>query len=305
MPTRARPSRSSFCSSGVSRLPASSIMTPIWPTSVRMPVAVTSSRPRPSVTVVPMKAMQDRSPSGASGSGTGSGLLLTACDSPVRAASSTCSRTASMMRPSAGTRMPAERITRSPGTSSAAGIWRSTPSRTTWADRHGLLLEGGEGLLGLPLGQEADGGVQHDDDQDGDRLDVLPEREGDDRGREQQEDDQVLELRTEDRERRATAELGEAIRPELREPSGSLGLGQSACGIAPESLRSLGDGERVPGRRSRMTSLDRQPSGPAPARVDSGCSSRLHREDAAHTSTSFLDGLTRSVDETFLPGIGR
>ena len=114
-------------------------------------------------------------------------------------------------------------------------------------DRHGLLLEGGEGLLGLPLGQEADGGVQHDDDQDGDRLDVLPEREGDGRGGEQEEDDQVLELCAEDRQRRATVELCEAVQPELFESSGRLGLGQSACGIAPESHRGCGDGERVPG----------------------------------------------------------
>ncbi len=112
---------------------------------------------------------------------------------------------------------------------------------------HGLLLEGGEGLLGLPFGQEADGGVQHDDDQDGDGLDVLPERKGDGRGGEQQEDDQVLELRAEDHERRATAELCEPVRPEFCEPSGYLGLGQSACGIAPEFLRGLADGERVPG----------------------------------------------------------
>ena len=44
--------------------------------------------------------------------------------------------------------------------------------------RHRLLLQGGQGLLGLPLGQEADGGVQDDDDQDGDRLDRLAQREG-------------------------------------------------------------------------------------------------------------------------------
>ena len=130
---------------------------------------------------------------------------------------------------------PAERTTRSPGTSSAAGTWRSIPSRTTWATGDGLLLEGGEGLLGLPLGQEADGGVQHDDDQDRDRLDVLPDREGDGRGGEQQEDDQVLELGGEDRQRRAAAELGEAVRPELPEPSGASASVNPRAG----SLRSL------------------------------------------------------------------
>ena len=41
-----RPSRASFCSSGVARVIASSIRMPILPTSVCAPVAVTSNRPR-------------------------------------------------------------------------------------------------------------------------------------------------------------------------------------------------------------------------------------------------------------------
>ena len=35
-----------------------------WPISVSMPVAVTTARPRPRVTAVPLKTMLSRSPSG-------------------------------------------------------------------------------------------------------------------------------------------------------------------------------------------------------------------------------------------------
>ena len=130
-----RPSCASFFSNGVARVVASSIRTPILPTSVRAPVSVTSNRPRPSVIVVPRKAILRRSPSAASSSRSGSAVLVTALDSPVRAASSICNRTHSTMRPSAGTRAPAARTIRSPGTNSAAGISFSVPSRITWATR--------------------------------------------------------------------------------------------------------------------------------------------------------------------------
>ena len=67
--------------------------------------------------------------------------------------------------------------------------------------RRDLLPEGGERLLRLPLGQEADGRVQDDDDQDGDRLDALAQGEGH-RGRRQQQDhDEALELIDENRKK--------------------------------------------------------------------------------------------------------
>ena len=46
-------------------------------------------------------------------------------------------------------------------------------------DPHRLFLQSGQRLLGLPFGEEADAGVEDDDDQDGDRLDVLAQGEGD------------------------------------------------------------------------------------------------------------------------------
>ena len=104
----------------------------ICPTSVSIPVAVTTNRPEPRVTFVFMNAMPWRSPSGASAA-TGSRSLATGRLSPVRAASSISRVAAAMIRPSAVTRSPASKATMSPGTSSSAGTSTSSPSRRTRA----------------------------------------------------------------------------------------------------------------------------------------------------------------------------
>ena len=101
------------------------------PTSVLMPVAVTTSSPDPRVALVFMKAMSTRSPSGVSTLGTGSTCFGTGALSPVSADSSISRVAALMIRPSAGIRSPASTATMSPGTSSWAGIWTSSPSRRT------------------------------------------------------------------------------------------------------------------------------------------------------------------------------
>jgi hypothetical protein len=75
--------------SGVSSLSTSDrspLMRPIW---VWRPVAVTTPRPWPAVINVPPKAMQERSPSGTSGS-VAVVPLSTATDSPVSIASCAC-----------------------------------------------------------------------------------------------------------------------------------------------------------------------------------------------------------------------
>ena len=74
---------------------------------------------------------------------------------------------------------PASRTTTSPGTSSAAATCWLTPPRTTWATATICFFRAASASLGLPLGQEADDGVQDDHDQDGDALDDLAGREGD------------------------------------------------------------------------------------------------------------------------------
>ncbi len=103
------------------------------PISVDMPVAATQASARPRVTTVFMNNAPDRSARGPPSCGPPTSFS-TATDSPVRLDSSTSRERATTRRASAGTRSPASRRTRSPGTSSTAGISRSWPSRRTRAD---------------------------------------------------------------------------------------------------------------------------------------------------------------------------
>ena len=103
------------------------------PSSVLIPVAVTTARPRPEATIVPMWSMFSRSASGAAWGSTIRGLFATVCDSPVSAASCVNSELADVRRASAGTLSPASISIRSPGTSSRAGTTVVSPSRTTRA----------------------------------------------------------------------------------------------------------------------------------------------------------------------------
>ena len=90
------------------------------PTSVSMPVEVTTNVAEPRVALVFMKTMSTRSPSVVSGSESAAMSLGTGSDSPVKGASSTSRVAAVMSRPSAGMRSPASIETMSPGTSSSA-----------------------------------------------------------------------------------------------------------------------------------------------------------------------------------------
>ncbi len=125
------PSCSNLFWRGVGSIGALLIMAAILPISVSMPVPVTTNFPFPRTTVVPMKTLFRRSPKEVPVLGTYSQSLVTGWDSPVRAASSTARRWLSNSRPSAGIRCPGLRKTISPGTSSAASISCSRPSRMT------------------------------------------------------------------------------------------------------------------------------------------------------------------------------
>ncbi len=105
----------------------------MWPTSVAIPVAVTSTDPEPRVTFVFMYAMSTRSPSGVSAFSIGSTPFDAGTLSPVRADSSISSVAARMIRPSAGTTSPASTLRMSPGTIWSAGISTTCPSRITLA----------------------------------------------------------------------------------------------------------------------------------------------------------------------------
>ena len=102
------------------------------PISVRIPVAVTTPRPRPAPTVVPLNTMLRRS-ARATLPARGAVSFGTGTLSPVRAASFVRSAVASISRASAGIASPSSSRTMSPGTSPVAGISRSVPSRITRA----------------------------------------------------------------------------------------------------------------------------------------------------------------------------
>ena len=187
-----------------------------------------------------------RSATGAFPSGSGSVVLATGWDSPVKAASSACSRTLTMTRPSAGTRAPAARATTSPGTRSASGDLMLLAIADDMRHRRGLLPEGGEGLRRLPLGQEADERVQDDHGEDGGRLDALAQGEGH-RGRRQQQDhDEALELIDENRQKRPRRFLGERVGAVPLEAAGRLDAAQAALGLGVDAPAHLVSGQRVP-----------------------------------------------------------
>ena len=127
LPTRS----SSFCS-GVAALSADSSDRAIFPISVAAPVAVTIARPRPAAIEVPLKTMFTWSPTPASPSSAprdfDTGVL-----SPVRADSAARSAIDSSTRASAAIVSPSSRSRTSPGTSSAVGVIRCSPSRRTRA----------------------------------------------------------------------------------------------------------------------------------------------------------------------------
>ena len=126
-------SRSIWRVSGVLTSCSSASIPEMWPTSVAIPVAVTTNSPAPRVTLVFMYTMSARSPSGVPAPCTGSVPLAAGRLSPVSADSSASSVAAFSSRPSAGTTSPASIATMSPGTSCPAGISASWPSRLTLA----------------------------------------------------------------------------------------------------------------------------------------------------------------------------
>ena len=103
------------------------------PTSVSMPVPVTTHTARPRVITVEESTMLCRSARGVSSGRAARVPLLTGTDSPVRALSSAWRPAASRIRPSAGTRSPASRWIMSPGTRHSASTRQSFPSRTARA----------------------------------------------------------------------------------------------------------------------------------------------------------------------------
>ena len=102
------------------------------PTSVDMPVSVTTNSARPRTSVVFMNPTLTRSARATSPvAASASSCLSTGTDSPVSIDSSTEVAAVSTNRPSAGTRSPASNSTTSPGTRSAVGTSCTSPPRRT------------------------------------------------------------------------------------------------------------------------------------------------------------------------------
>ena len=116
------------------------------PISVASPTRSTTIVPCPSVMVVPLITLSDGYV--ASSSKSASLVVLFTISSPVRLDSLTCSETASMSCPSAGTSSPVFRMTMSPTTMSLRGISWTLPFRMTvtgvssptWLSRSNFLL---------------------------------------------------------------------------------------------------------------------------------------------------------------------
>ena len=127
-----RPMRLTSCSSGVFSSGVAASIPAMAPISVAIAQAVTSARPEPWTTVVPMKTMLCLSPRAAAVSSLAASLR-TAALSPVSDASSICSELANKRRASAATASPSASITMSPRTMLALATRMRWPSRTTAA----------------------------------------------------------------------------------------------------------------------------------------------------------------------------
>ncbi len=125
-----RPMRSTSRCSGVGSSSVRPSRRATWPISVSMPVAVTTARPRPRATAVPLNTMSTRSPS-ATGPASVAESLRTGSLSPVSDASATVSDAASARRASAATASPSASTSTSPGTISVVATRRTAPPRTT------------------------------------------------------------------------------------------------------------------------------------------------------------------------------
>ena len=177
-------------------------MLAIAPISVAMPVAVTTARPVPCATAVPLNTMSSRSPSGA-GAGRVAASFSTASLSPVSEASCTRSAAARTSRASAPTASPSPSTSTSPRTSSALGMRSSSPSRKHRARSRRSCGQRGDRVLGLgflhdsraPRSSTTISAITIASDRPAVPAFDQPRSEGDDHRGQQQVDQRVLELR--------------------------------------------------------------------------------------------------------------
>ena len=121
------------------------------------------------------------------------------------------------------------------------------------ADDHGPgrqhLTDGGQGIFGLALLDEADQGVDHHHPDDHRRVDPVLQGEGDQCRCQQNIDQDVVELAQQAYQRTAWFGLGQTVWAVFGQPARSV-LNTQACGMAGEVLQNLVRRLRMPGPRS-------------------------------------------------------
>ena len=228
----------SWTVSGVSTSSALWSMSEMWPTSVAIPVEVTTKLPAPRVTFVFMKTMSVRSPSGVSVDSTASTPFETGRLSPVRADSAISSVAADSSRPSAGTTSPASIETTSPGTSCSAGSCDelAAAAHARLDDHH--LLERRDRFCGLALLAQAEHGVEErQEEQHEPGAELLQRIDAADPGDEQHDLHRVAVLADEGAPARLDRRTANLFGPYGREPRGGLGRGQPVRRVDTEAAR--------------------------------------------------------------------
>ena len=178
---------------------------------------------------------------------TGPGCFSTGIDSPVRLASVTRKSRPLRIMPSAGTRLPAESSTTSPGTISLAN---DRPNRTVAQHAHGecqpLAQLRDRGRRSILLREAEKRAAEHDGEDDR-GIDPVANEEGDRRAKDEDQDQRARELVEQQPDRRDVTLFLDGIRSVAQEAVGGLGRGKALRTRAKsgEQVRRIATPERV------------------------------------------------------------
>ena len=125
----------------------------------------------------------------------------------------------------------------------------------------------GQRPTGVPLGAEADAGVEHEGDEDRHRFHALAEERGDGGGGQEEQHHQAAELPERQSPQRGVRPVGDAVGPGRGEAMARLAGRQTLVGIGAEEREDLRARQRVPrhgGRRRRLARGNDDPRGVRP-----------------------------------------
>ena len=213
---------SSFCSGERVRVTEVSIVA-IWPISVSIPVAVTTTAAVPRVTAVFWKTMFERSPSPTSLPARTPASLATGALSPVSAASCVSSVAERTTRPSAGTMSPASSWIDVAGNDVDRRHECDAPVAHHLRLWHLHVREGVDALARLQLLARAEHEVEDDQECDEDSRRDLADEEACDGDADEHQVHRVAELLQGDRDDRGRHLALDLVRAVTREPRRRLG----------------------------------------------------------------------------------